>query len=154
MREITETATRSRSADCVQLFEAQTARTPEATAVVFGDAQLSYRELNARANQLARELLRSELKPDSLVGICLERSPEMVVAVLATLKAGVPSSLDRIIRWSDWHSCSRMRRLCRADAICATGSYQVGATTLCLDSDWQEIEKHADENLNIEIRSR
>lgn len=88
MHEITETATQSRSADCVQLFEAQAARTPEATAVVFGDAQLSYRELNARANQLARELLRLGTDPDSLVGICLGRSPEMVIAVLATLKAG------------------------------------------------------------------
>src|SRR5688572_10184074 len=88
MQEITETATRSRSANCVQLFEAQTARTPEAAAVVFGDAQLSYHDLNARANQLARELVRLGVEPDSLVGICLERSPDMVVAVLATLKAG------------------------------------------------------------------
>ncbi|HEV2904137.1 MAG TPA: AMP-binding protein, partial [Pyrinomonadaceae bacterium] len=72
----------------MKLFEAQAARTPDATAVVFGDAQLSYRELNARANQLARELVRLGTEGESLVGICLERSPEMVVAVLATLKAG------------------------------------------------------------------
>src|SRR5687767_8538726 len=84
MREIKETATRSSSAGCVQLFETQAAHTPEATAVIFGDAQLSYRDLNARANQLARELVRLGVNPDSLVGICLERSPEMVVAVLAT----------------------------------------------------------------------
>lgn len=74
---------------CVhQLFEAQVERTPDAIAVVFKDQQLTYRELNHRANQLAHYLQKLEVKPDVLVGICLERSPLMLVALLAILKAG------------------------------------------------------------------
>ena len=71
-----------------ELFEAQVARTPEAVAVVFGDETLSYAELNARANRLAHHLIGLGVGPECLVGICLERSFDMVVALLATLKAG------------------------------------------------------------------
>jgi len=71
-----------------ELFERQAERTPEAAAVIFGDEQLSYAELNARANQLARHLRESGVGPESLVGILMERSAEMVVAILAVLKAG------------------------------------------------------------------
>jgi amino acid adenylation domain-containing protein len=68
--------------------EAQVARTPEAIAVVYEQEQLSYRELNERANQLARYLQREGVGAESLVGILMERSVEMVVALLAVLKAG------------------------------------------------------------------
>ena len=71
-----------------QLFEAQVARTPEAIAVVFEDQQLTYDELNTRANQLAHYLQGLGVVPDVLVGICMERSLEMVVALLGILKAG------------------------------------------------------------------
>ncbi|MDJ0901106.1 MAG: amino acid adenylation domain-containing protein [Xenococcus sp. MO_188.B8] len=71
-----------------QLFEEQVEKTPDAVAVVFEDKQLTYRELNARANQLARYLRSLGVKPEVLVGICLERSLEMVVGLLAILKAG------------------------------------------------------------------
>ena len=70
------------------LFEAQVERTPDAIAVVFEDQQLTYRELNARANQLAHYLRKRGIKPESLVGICMERSLEMVIAIYGTLKAG------------------------------------------------------------------
>jgi len=77
------------NASCVhELFEAQVERTPEAIAVVFDGEQLTYRELNTRANQLAHRLVALGVTPDALVGICLNRSPQMVVAVLAVLKAG------------------------------------------------------------------
>ncbi len=71
-----------------QLFEAQVERTPDATAVIFEDAALTYRELNARANQLAYRLRESGVAADDRVGIFLERSLEMVVAVLGVLKSG------------------------------------------------------------------
>ena len=71
-----------------QLFEEQVERTPEAVAVVFGDEELTYRELNARANQLAHYLIKQGIGPEVLVGICVERSLEMVVGLLAILKAG------------------------------------------------------------------
>ena len=74
---------------CVhQHFEAQAARTPEALAVTGAGKELNYRELNERANQLAGQLQALGVRPDGLVGICAERSAEMVVGQLAILKAG------------------------------------------------------------------
>ena len=70
------------------LFEAQVEKTPDAIAVTFGKEQLTYRELNRRANQLAHSLQRLGVGPDVLVGICVERSLEMVVGLLGILKAG------------------------------------------------------------------
>ncbi len=71
-----------------ELFESQVERTPEAVAVVFEDKAVTYRELNHRANQLAQYLLQLGVGPDVLVGICVERSVEMVVGLLGILKAG------------------------------------------------------------------
>ncbi len=71
-----------------QLFEAQADRTPDTPAVVHADRILSYRELNARANQVADHLRQTGTGPGALVGIFMERSVEMVVAVIGTLKAG------------------------------------------------------------------
>ncbi|MGH9969368.1 MAG: non-ribosomal peptide synthetase, partial [Pyrinomonadaceae bacterium] len=74
---------------CVQeLFEAQVAQTPDAVAVVYEDATLSYGELNRRANQLAHYLRELGVGPDQRVAICLERSLEMMVGLLGVLKAG------------------------------------------------------------------
>ena len=70
------------------LFEEQAERTPDALAVVCGDSSLTYHELNAQANQLAHYLIKAGVGPESLVGICLERSLEMMAAILGTLKAG------------------------------------------------------------------
>jgi amino acid adenylation domain-containing protein len=69
-------------------FEAQVQRTPDQVAVVFDDEQLTYRALNARANQLARHLTERGVGPDRLVGICMERSLELIVGLLGVLKAG------------------------------------------------------------------
>jgi amino acid adenylation domain-containing protein len=71
-----------------QLFEAQAELIPEAIAVVCGDQSLTYKELNNRANQLAHFLRRREVGPEVPVGGCLERSVEMIVALLGVLKAG------------------------------------------------------------------
>jgi amino acid adenylation domain-containing protein len=71
-----------------ELFQAQAARAPHAVAVVFEDVSLTYAELNAWANQLARYLRRRGVGPEVRVGICLERSLELVVGILAVLKAG------------------------------------------------------------------
>jgi amino acid adenylation domain-containing protein len=70
------------------LLEAQVERTPEAVALVFEDSQLTYRELNHRANRLAHHLRRLGVEPESLVGVCMERSLEMMVGILGVLKAG------------------------------------------------------------------
>ena len=70
------------------LFEAQVKKTPKAIALVFEEQTLSYRQLNEKANQLAHLLIAQGVKPDTLVALCLERSLELVIAILATLKAG------------------------------------------------------------------
>jgi polyketide synthase PksJ len=72
----------------VDLFEEQVEKTPDMSAVVFNDENLSYRELNAKANQLAHYLQSLGVKPEVLVGICLERSLEMFIGLLGILKAG------------------------------------------------------------------
>jgi amino acid adenylation domain-containing protein len=71
-----------------QLIEQQAEQTPDAIAVVFEDTSLTYWELNSQANYLAHRLLREDVGPDVLVGVCMERSLELVVALLAVLKAG------------------------------------------------------------------
>ncbi len=71
-----------------EVFEAQVARTPEAVAVLYEDQQLTYVELNTKANQLAHHLHTVGVGPDVLVGMCVERSLEMVIGVLGVLKAG------------------------------------------------------------------
>jgi len=71
-----------------ELVEAQVDRTPEAPALVVGDEVLTYRELNRRANQLAHHLREQGVGPEELVGVCLQRSADMVVALLGILKAG------------------------------------------------------------------
>lgn len=71
-----------------ELFEAQARRTPEAIALIFQEQRLSYRELNRQANQLAHRLRSLGVEADTLVGVCMERSIEMVLGLLAVLKAG------------------------------------------------------------------
>ncbi|PYS75169.1 MAG: non-ribosomal peptide synthetase, partial [Acidobacteria bacterium] len=71
-----------------QMFEAQARRTPDAIALSFGRERLTYRQLNERANRLARHLLRRLTKEEEVVGVCLGRSIGMVVSLLAVLKAG------------------------------------------------------------------
>src|SRR6185503_11073319 len=83
------TTTEIRQDKCIhQLFEAQVVSTPDRTAVTCGEQALTYTELNRRADQLAHVLRSLEVGPDVLVGICMERSVEMIVAMLGVLKAG------------------------------------------------------------------
>ncbi|MEM7134559.1 MAG: amino acid adenylation domain-containing protein [Chloroflexota bacterium] len=70
------------------LFEQQVERTPDAVALVFGNEQLTYAELNARANQLAHYLYQAGVQPETPVGICLNRSMDLIIATLAIIKAG------------------------------------------------------------------
>jgi amino acid adenylation domain-containing protein len=77
------------SSGCIhEIFEAQADRTPDKLAVVLGSQRLTYRELNRRANQLAHFLRNEGVRPDVLVGICVDRSVELVVGLLGILKAG------------------------------------------------------------------
>ena len=98
LSELNGTVTTFPADRCIQeLFEEQVAMTPDATALVFEGEPLTYAELNARANQLARHLRAHGVGPEVPVAVCMERSSEMVVGLLATLKAGgayVPLDAD------------------------------------------------------------
>jgi len=84
-----DTAAEFSNDSCVhELFEAQVAKTPDAIAAEFAGAQLTYRELNTRANRLARYLGKQGVGPEVLVGVCVERSLETLISILAVLKAG------------------------------------------------------------------
>ncbi|ASS75345.1 hypothetical protein CIG75_10310 [Tumebacillus algifaecis] len=84
-----DTAKEEQTSFCIQhLFEAQVEKTPDATALVFADTAWTYDELNKRANRLAHLLQAKGVGPEVIVGILVERSPEMVLAALAVLKAG------------------------------------------------------------------
>ncbi|MET0679508.1 MAG: amino acid adenylation domain-containing protein, partial [Burkholderiales bacterium] len=83
-----ETAREVPATTLAEMFEQQAAETPAAPALVYGAQELSYAELNGRANQLARQLRRMGVGPEVPVGLLLERSTDMVVSLLAVLKAG------------------------------------------------------------------
>lgn len=89
LSEWNDTSTEYPKDRCIhELFEAQVERTPQAVAVVFGDQRLTYAELNNRANELAHRLRDLGVGPEIVVGICVERSVEMLVGLLGILKAG------------------------------------------------------------------
>lgn len=89
LQEWNDTAAPRPTLACVHhLVESQAAQTPNAIAVIFGERSLTYRELNERANTLAAKLRSLGAGPDEVAGICMERSIEAVVAVLAVLKSG------------------------------------------------------------------
>src|SRR5690606_15723512 len=71
-----------------ELFEEQAERTPDNIAITYEDKQLTYRELNEKSNQLAHVLRDKGVKPDDIVGLLVERSVEMIIAILGVLKAG------------------------------------------------------------------
>jgi amino acid adenylation domain-containing protein len=132
-----------------QLFEAQVERTPDAVAVVFEDQQLTYGELNRRANQVAHHLRSLDVGPDSLVGICVERSLEMVIGLLGILKAGgayVPLDPDYPSeRLAYMLSDSQVPVLLTQEKLMSRLS-EHQARVVCLDKDWGVTLTENEEN--------
>jgi surfactin family lipopeptide synthetase C len=139
-----------------QLIESQVERTPENVAVVFKNEQLTYRELNTKANQLAHRLQTLGVEPDVLVGICVERSWEMLVGILGILKAGgayVPidpmypqQRLNYLLEDSQVSIILTQERLVK-------NLPDMGAQVLCLDTLWDAIAQEGDENLKSEVKT-
>jgi amino acid adenylation domain-containing protein/thioester reductase-like protein len=145
-----------------QLFAAQVEREPDSVAAIFAEEQITYRELNARANQLARHLQTLGVGPDVLVGVCVERSSktlpkaslEMIIALLAILKAGgayVP--LDTAYpqqRLSLMLADSQVTvLLTQQHLLKQLPEHQ--ADVVCIDRDWQDIATQAEDNLDVNI---
>jgi amino acid adenylation domain-containing protein len=146
---------------CVhELFETQAAQTPKAVAVVCGNAHLTYRELNRRANQLAHHLRLCGVKPRMPVGLCLERSLEMVVGMLGILKAGAAyAPLDpalpkeRLVSMlQDLQVSLLLTQSSLAHALPKLAPSGTGPAPrcLCLDTDWKAMARESVENLVCE----
>ena len=137
-----------------ELFEAQVENTPEAVAVSYEDQQLSYQELNERANQLAHYLQELGVGAETKVGICIERSIEMVTAMLATLKAGgayVPLDPDYPReRLSFMIEDAEVTLLLTQERL-VTHSLENREKAIRLDRDWPLIAKQSRENLCTEV---
>ena len=137
-----------------QLFEAQVAKTPDAIAVVFEDQQLTYRDLNLRANQLANYLLTIKQEPQQIVGICVERSLEMVAGLLGILKSGssyVPLDpsypLDRLAYMVE---NAKITILLTQEKLRETIPTDLGQK-ICLDTDWNKIAQEDSNNPEVTV---
>lgn len=125
-----------------QLFEAQVARTPDSIALIFDERRLTYSELNSQANQLAHYLRAVGVGPEVRVGLCVERSVEMIVGILGILKAGgayVP--LDPAYpreRQAFMLEDSQAQILLTQQRL-VTDLNQHSLRTICLDTDWNQI---------------
>jgi amino acid adenylation domain-containing protein len=134
-----------------ELIEAQIERTPEATALVFEDQRLTYRELNQRANQLARRLQKLGVGPDTLVGICVDRSLEMVIGLLGILKAG-----GAYLPLDPYYPKERLTFMVKDSAIpvlltqghLAEMVSDYHTRLVRLDVDWPDIAREADLNFS------
>ncbi len=144
------TAAESHGSSCIhELFEAQVERTPQAVAMVFEDKQLSYRELNSRVNQLAHYLRKLGVGPEVLVGICVERSLEMIVALLGVLKAG-----GAYVPVEPTYPSERMTFMLEDGKVSLLITQEHGAPRLlesstyaiCIDRDWDIIARESAEN--------
>ncbi|MEM9925448.1 MAG: AMP-binding protein, partial [Cyanobacteria bacterium P01_D01_bin.50] len=130
-----------------QLFEEQAAKTPDAIAVEFQEQQLTYRELDNRANQLANYLQTLGVKPDTPVGICINRCLEMVVGILGILKAGgayIP--LDPAYpqeRLSHMLDDSQVSVLLTTENLLSELP-ENKAQKICLDRDWQIVSQESE----------
>ena len=131
-----------------QLFEEQVEKTPNAVAVGFKNQQLTYRELNTRANQLAHYLQKLGVGEETLVGICLERSPNIIVAMLGILKAG-----GAYLPLDPTYPSDRLAFMLQdAQAFLLLTEQRLwGQLTniqqICLDSDWSVICQESQQNL-------
>ncbi len=139
-----------------QLFEEQVELTPQSVAVVFEKQQLTYSELNSRANQLAHYLLSLGVSGDVLVGICVERSVEMLVGLLGILKAGgayVPIDPDYPVERKSFILADTQTPILLTQQHLAQNLPTEGIKIICLDTDWEANTQQQIDNPVIEINA-
>jgi amino acid adenylation domain-containing protein len=139
--EFNDTAADYQSSNCVhRLFEEVAERTPDAVAIIYEGQKLTYDELNQRADQIARRLKAVGVGPESLVGVSMERSVEMVLAIFGILKAG-----GAYLPLDPTYPKDRLAFMAEDAGVkmILTTSHllkhldDIGVTTLCLDKDWE-----------------
>src|SRR5919106_1276504 len=165
-----DTATDYPKDSCIhELFEAQVERVPEAVAVQFDGKQLTYRELNSQANQLAHYLRRLGVGPEKLVGICVDRSLEMVVGLLGILKAGgayVPLDpaypIERLAFMLEGSQCFFLLtqqntiedgRWGTKDGDSQSSILDSQIKVVCLETAWEIIALENEQNPRSEVKS-
>ena len=140
-----------------KLFEAQVEKTPDSVALVFAEnQQLTYHELNQRANQLAYHLQSLGVGPEVLVGICVKRSLEMVVGLLGILKAGgayVPLDPNYPAERLSYMLSDAGVEVLLTEQSLLDSLQQNQAQVVCLDADGDAIWQHNQDNLDVEVRS-
>ena len=145
-----DTHVENESGLCIhELFEQQAERTPEAVALVLKDEQLTYRELNEQANQLAHHLQRLGVGPERFVGVCLERSAEAVVAILGVLKAGagyLPLAAQQPTERLSFMLADAQVKVLLTQAHLQAGMLRQQTQVIYLDKDWPAIAKESAEN--------
>jgi amino acid adenylation domain-containing protein len=137
-----------------ELFEQQVEKTPDAIAVVYKNQQLTYSQLNTKANQLAHYLCSLKVKPEVLVGICVERSLEMVIGLLAILKAGgayIPLDPNYPKQRLEYILEDTQAPVLLTQASLLEVLPQHNAQVVCLDSDWHLIAQQSQNNLSSEL---
>ena len=137
-----------------ELFEAQVARTPNAPAVIFGEHQLTYQELNAKANQLAHYLQSLGVGPEILVGLYVERSLDMVVGLLGILKAGggyVPLDPSYPRARLEFMLQDAHISLLVTQAQLATTLSIPNIQTISMDTDWPAVAHFSSDNLHVPV---
>jgi natural product biosynthesis luciferase-like monooxygenase protein/thioester reductase-like protein len=142
--ELNDTARPVASATIHGLFELQAARTPQEVAIVFEDRSLTYRELAVRAHRLAHRLIRLGAGPGTIVGIHLERSLDMVVAMLAVLGSGaayLPLDPDYPAERIGFMVGDADPRIVITTARLAARSGEVSARALCIDAERDGLER-------------
>ncbi len=150
-----DTSSSERLDQCIhQLFENQRALTPDAIALHFKDRKLSYRELNARANQLAHYLRKLGVEPDSRVGICVHRSPEMIIGLLGIMKAG-----GAYVPLDPTYPRERLEFMLQdggASVLVTQASLRENLSSrqtpaVCLDRDWNSISHENTDSPHTEV---
>jgi len=128
------------------LFEQQAIKTPDALAVRFNNKDLSYQEFEQQTNQLANQLITMGIGPNKVVGVCMHRSMEMVIALYAILKAGgayLPLDPDYPENRLQFMLDDAQAKVVLSQEPIAQGFSLKNCSVLCLDSQWEQVAKHS-----------
>ncbi|WP_238845881.1 amino acid adenylation domain-containing protein [Nostoc edaphicum] len=148
-----------------QLFEAQVEKTPDAIALIFENHSLTYRELNQQSNQVAHYLKQRGVKPEVIVGLCVERSPQMIIGLLGILKAGgaylpldpnypperlaymlADSQVPILLTQSSLGGDEGDEGAGKDSSLSSSSPSSLNYEVICLDTDWEVMSQGSTDN--------